>query len=237
MDRFSRIDLLSGGLLCAIDLYGGGYCIGDDGELELVCWLRCYRGMGVICLILFHLPNSLWGRHIDCLYEGKLWWLSTPSARWTQNYISQDSLPCIVLVFGCVTRKQKRSSSPWVLTGVQAHLVGVGSPSSHPSPSASPRPGLHGCNSMMKVPISSEGPLCHQDCRWWEVMWAPVCPRGYLLHIQFFFQMSPSDNRVTSSPLPDAGAMAFLDFSTQDTLDIILVMNSLFHVTHEARDT
>ena len=136
----------------------------------------------------------------------------------------------------CETRRQKRSSGPWVLTGVQVHLVGVGSPSSHPFPSSSPRPGLHGCNSMMKVPISSEGPLCHQDCRWWEVMWAPVCPPGYLLHIQFFFQMSPSDNGVTSSPLPDAGAMAFLDFSTQDTLDIILVMNSLFHVTHEARD-
>ena len=109
MDRFSRIDLLSGGLLGAIDLYGSGYCIGDNGELELVCWLRCYRGTGVICLILFHLPSSPWGRHIDCLYEGKLWWLSTPSARWTQNYISQDSLPCIVLVFGCV-RPEGRSA-------------------------------------------------------------------------------------------------------------------------------
>lgn len=137
----------------------------------------------------------------------------------------------------CETRRQKRSSNHWVLTSLQAHLVGVGSPSSHPSPpSASPRPGLHGCDPVMKAPISSEGCLCHQDCRWWEVMWAPVCPRGYLLHVQLFFQMSPSDNGGTSSPLPDAGAMAFLDFSTQVTLDMVPVMNFLFHATYEARD-
>lgn len=86
--------------------------------------------------------------------------------------VSEQHFPGLPLMHSssfwlCETRGQKRSSSPWVLTGVQAHLVDVGSPSSYPSPpSASPRPGLHGCNSMMKVPISSEGRLCHQDCGW-----------------------------------------------------------------------
>lgn len=101
--------LIKWGIVVCYRSLWGRYCIRDDVELKLVCWLRCYRGMGVICLILFHLPSSPRGRHIDHLYEGKLRWLSTPLARWTQNYISQDSLPYIVLVFGCV-RPEGRSA-------------------------------------------------------------------------------------------------------------------------------
>lgn len=86
-----------------------------------------------------------------------------------------------------------------------------------------------GANFFGRSPVSSRLQMVRSDV-------GPICPRGYHLHIQFSFQVSTSDNGVTSSPLPDAGAMAFLDFSTQVTLDMVPVMNSLFHVTHEARD-
>lgn len=69
-------------------------------------------------------------------------------------------------------------------------------------------------------------------------MLVPACPRGFFLHVQLFFQMAPSVNRVPLSPPPDAGAMASLDFSTSShiTLDLVPLMYPLFHVTHEARD-
>lgn len=48
----------------------------------------------------------------------------------TWNYVSQNSLPCIVLVFGCVRPKGKREAALGRCTGVQAQVVDTDSSSS-----------------------------------------------------------------------------------------------------------